>query len=96
VRSRRDNTLVKISFIGLLLLGLAWTRTITAQLRMVMSAPGLPSEVSTWAENRSYRTLCAEEDNVNVPLFSLPEQVVRFQVIATHPTYKVGVDKLCP
>ncbi len=36
--------------------------------------------------NRSYQTNCAEEDNVNVPLYG---EVRRFRVIATHPTYTV-------
>lgn len=47
-----------------------------------------------WAENKSYTTTCAEEDNVNVPIFG--PQVSRFSVIATHPTYAIDVDNCAP
>lgn len=46
--------------------------------------------MTCWAENKSYPTTCAEEDNVNVPIFG--PQVSRFWVVATHPTYNIGVD----
>ncbi len=51
---------------------------------------------SAWAENRSNQTTCAEEDNVNVPIFAFPGNVSRFRVVATHPTYEVGVDNCNP
>jgi hypothetical protein len=61
-------------------------------------ATGLPHaaslESSSWAENNSYTTTCAEEDNVNVPIFA--PDVKGFRVVATHPTYEVGVDNCDP
>ena len=42
------------------------------------------------AEMRSNRTSCAEEDNVNVPLYA--GKAVQFRVTATHPLYPVGTD----
>ena len=54
------------------------------------------AQYATWAENRSYSTTCAEEDNVNVPIFSFPGQMSRFRVVATHPTYEVGMDNCAP
>lgn len=47
-----------------------------------------------WAENRSYSTACKEEDNINVPIFG--SEVDRFRIVATHPTYEVGVDNCDP
>jgi len=47
-----------------------------------------------WAENRSYSTTCKEEDNINVSLFG--SRVDRFRIVATHPTYEVGVDNCDP
>lgn len=46
---------------------------------------------SKWAKNRSYCTTCAEEDNINIPLFT-DHRVRHFRVVATHPEYNVGVD----
>lgn len=51
-------------------------------------------EVFDWAENHSYSTTCAEEDNVNVPIFY--PSIGRFCVIATHPTYCPCVYNGCP
>ena len=42
------------------------------------------------AENLSYCTTCAEEDNINIPLRG--DDVSHFQVIATHPTYGYTTD----
>ena len=50
--------------------------------------------VNYWAENRSYSTTCAEEDNVNVPIFG--SQVNHFRVVATHPTYCPCAYDGCP
>ncbi|HDM78585.1 MAG TPA: hypothetical protein ENG51_19300, partial [Deltaproteobacteria bacterium] len=50
--------------------------------------------VNYWAENRSYSTTCAEEDNVNVPIFG--SQVIHFRVVATHPTYCPCAYDGCP
>jgi len=50
--------------------------------------------VNYWAENRSYSTTCAEEDNVNVPIFG--SQVSHFRVVATHPTYCPCAYDDCP
>lgn len=43
-----------------------------------------------WAQNNSYGTKCAEEDNINVPLFG--SQVKKYRIVATHPAYDVGTD----
>lgn len=51
--------------------------------------------MATWAENRSYPTTCAEEDNINVPIFSR-QPVKRFRVVATNPTYDIGEDNCAP
>lgn len=45
---------------------------------------------TSWAVNNSACTTCAEDDNINIPLFA--EEVNNFQVVATHPTYGVGTD----
>lgn len=47
-----------------------------------------------WAENHSYSTTCAEEDNINVPIFG--PKVSRFWVMATHPDYCPCVYDGCP
>jgi hypothetical protein len=43
-----------------------------------------------WARNDSYETTCAEDDNINIPLFA--RQISRFRLTATHPTYEIGED----
>jgi len=43
--------------------------------------------------NRSTPTLCAEQDNVNIPLTGA---VKSFTIEATHPTYAVGNDNCAP
>jgi hypothetical protein len=43
-----------------------------------------------WAENLSYATTCAEEDNINVPIFAPEAKSLR--LVAIHPLYEVGVD----
>jgi len=53
-------------------------------------------QYAAWAENRSFSTTCAEEDNVNIPIFAFPGQVSRFRVVATHPAYEVGNDNCAP
>ncbi len=40
------------------------------------------------AENASQATTCAEEDNINIPLYD--PAVKTFRITATHPTYKVN------
>jgi hypothetical protein len=47
-----------------------------------------------WAENHSTPTTCAEDDNVNVPIFA--SSVDRYCVIATHPDYCPCVYDGCP
>ena len=42
------------------------------------------------AENLSYCTTCAEEDNINIPLYGVG--VSHYEVIATHPAYDYGDD----
>jgi hypothetical protein len=50
---------------------------------------GLPaSGAAGWARNDSMATLCAEVDNVNIPLFS-GGQISSFTVRATHPQYAI-------
>lgn len=43
-----------------------------------------------YAQNNSYPTTCAEEDNVKVPLFG--NRALQFRVTATHPKYDIGDD----
>lgn len=45
----------------------------------------LHAQEQGWAENHSYSTTCAEEDNINVPLFR--PGIQRYWVVATHPHY---------
>lgn len=52
--------------------------------------PLIKHEADSWAENRSTSTTCAEEDNIDVPLFA--PHYDRYKVIATHPTYDIGAD----
>lgn len=47
-----------------------------------------------WAENHSTLTTCAEDDNVNVPIFA--PSVDLYHVIATHPDYCPCVYDGCP
>ncbi|MBI5582740.1 MAG: hypothetical protein HY892_02855 [Deltaproteobacteria bacterium] len=47
-------------------------------------------ELDHWARNDSTGTTCAEEDNVNTPVFA--QRITRFSLTATHPLYDVGVD----
>ena len=64
---------------------------------IMVALSGLLSEAEEtvgWAENHSYETTCAEEDNVNIPIFA-PE-VNRFWVVATHPEYCPCVYDGCP
>lgn len=42
------------------------------------------------AQNNSYATTCAEEDNINVPIFA--SRISQFKVIVTHPQYDIGDD----
>lgn len=55
--------------------------------------PTHPSPIKACAINLSTETECAEEDNVNIPLFG---NVTSFVVEATHPTYHVGTDNCEP
>ncbi len=45
-------------------------------------------------ENHSVATSCAEEDNINVPIFGA--QVTHFRVVATHPIYCPCIYDGCP
>ena len=42
------------------------------------------------AINRSYATTCAEEDNINVPMYA--DAVPNFELRATHPAYNLLPD----
>lgn len=55
--------------------------------------PTVVPNFTSWAQNNSSITTCAEDDNVNIPLFS--PGVNLFQVIATHPAYCPCVDADC-
>lgn len=44
---------------------------------------------TTSASNQSVATLCLEEDNVNIPLMG---KISEYTIIATHPTYPIGID----
>jgi hypothetical protein len=46
------------------------------------------------ANNNSYTTPCAEESNVNIPIFG--PHTTRFQIVATHPSYGIGKDSCDP
>ena len=57
--------------------------------------PGsLQAEEQGWAENHSYSTTCAEEDNINIPLFR--PGIQRYWVVATHPHYCPCAYDGCP
>ena len=45
------------------------------------------------ALNQSISTLCAEDDNINIPFSG---DVTSFVIEATHPTYEVGTDNCAP
>jgi len=45
------------------------------------------------AVNNSVSTLCAEEDNINIPIVG---RLDTFEIEATHPSYSVGVDNCEP
>jgi hypothetical protein len=57
------------------------------------SDSGTTSSATAIAANHSTPTLCAEEDNVNIPLLG---DVQSFVVEATHPTYDIGQDNCDP
>ena len=42
--------------------------------------------------NVTYKTLCAEEDNANVPIYGAKQ----FEIIATHPLYSFVTDYTKP
>lgn len=48
----------------------------------------------SWAENHSTSTACAEEDNINVPIFA--PGFDRWRIVATHPGYCPCVYDGCP
>ncbi len=52
--------------------------------------PVVLNEMPSRARNDSYPTPCAEEDNVNVPLFARAAE--RWRITATHPAYAIGTD----
>ncbi len=69
---------------------IAYTTEITFTPTFTVFLPIVMREFPNWAESHSYPTTCAEEDNVNIPIFA--RQINRFQVVAIHPTYDVGID----
>src|ERR671927_447144 len=51
------------------------------------------SSAAIFSKNRSTSTLCAEEDNVNVPLAVIKgRHHVSFTIEASHPKYVIGED----
>ena len=81
------------------LLGEPWANLRPAANRIPAAEPTptpCPPEGSStcWAENMSQATTCAEDDNVNVPIYD--PQVMTFRVTATHPTYDIGEDNCDP
>jgi hypothetical protein len=56
--------------------------------------PLILRQLANWAENHSYPTTCAEEDNVNVPVFA--REIRSLRVVTTHPTYDIGIDNCNP
>jgi hypothetical protein len=67
---------------------LAWL--VGLVLGVVLASLGYADAAGCGAENRSSPTTCAEEDNINVPLYA--GRASLFWVVATHPTYEVGAD----
>jgi len=66
------------------------TRTLARIALLLLAAlPALAEAPPTTAHNLSTPTLCAEEDNVNIPVSG---NVGVFVIEATHPTYEVGLD----
>ena len=57
-------------------------------------APAVVRTPPTWADNDSTTTQCAEEDNVNVPLYAY--KLASYRITATHPQYDVGADSCAP
>lgn len=53
----------------------------------------VPEMTTAFSLNQSTATLCAEEDNVNIPILS---NVDSFIIEATHPAYIVGTDNCAP
>lgn len=77
----------------------AWTQPVivtvdagyTGSLTNKVQVTTKESPSAKWAANSSSPTTCAEDDNINVPIFA-PNKIRHFQVIASHPTYEVGED----
>jgi hypothetical protein len=71
-----------------------WTQQVVVTPTIGYQGP-ITNEVSvsaptSWAENLSYCTTCAEEDNINIPLYG--DDISHFRVTATHPQYDFEVD----
>jgi hypothetical protein len=60
----------------------------------VLSGFTITGGFTCWAQNGSTSTTCAEEDNINVPIFG--EQVTDFRVVASHPSYCPCEYDSCP
>ena len=61
-------------------------------LLLTNSVGAINNNGSCNAINNSYTTMCAEFDNVNIPLFG---NINSFVIEATHPKYNVGGDYSC-
>jgi hypothetical protein len=64
--------------------------TVDSEPDMVTVTASLTTAI---ASNQSISTLCAEEDNINIPFSG---DVTSFVIEATHPTYEVGTDSCTP
>jgi hypothetical protein len=85
--------LLRMVLVGLVVLAAGLLTVLT--VLFASGRPGAASPgVSPWAENASYTTTCAEEDNINVPIFAPGAE--GFRITASHPTYEVGVDNCAP
>ena len=64
---------------------------LTLLLGLALSLFGLSAAADAFiAINRSYATTCAEEDNINVPMYA--DAVPNFELRATHPVYNLLPD----
>jgi uncharacterized repeat protein (TIGR01451 family) len=74
--------------------GAAWTERLTVTVA-ANPQDELVNQVqvkmpTSRADNRSYCTTCAEEDNINIPLYGAG--ISQFRIVATHPTYPFTTD----
>ena len=49
----------------------------------------LSQDCKILAINKSFTTSCAEDDNINIPIFG---NISKFKIEATHPVYPITID----